>query len=248
MKRNEYFTADGFSASKIKMYEDNHDMLSFINSTEFDFQDKELSTESMLFGELFHLAVLEPLEFQNKQELILDGFTPAKAKLLNNMLKTMPTNKTAVNILKSAKFVEFPVFGKYTIEHNNKKLDVIIKGFIDLYTKQEVLVDLKTVKSLNNFYSQFKLYRYDLQFAFYKRLLEYNKHKVANVICIAVEKAPPFGWQCFYIPESELMCGEFGYGKYRGFKEIMTEMFFEPKKRFEDELVVLEKDSNYAFE
>ena len=58
----------------------------------------------------------------------------------------MPTNRTAINILKSAKYVEFPLFGKYTIEHNNKKIDVITKGFIDLYTKQDVLVDLKTVK------------------------------------------------------------------------------------------------------
>lgn len=248
MNRTEYFTADGFSASKIKMYEDNPDLLEFINSSEFDSQDKDLTTEAMFFGEMFHLAVLEPLEFNDKKDVIIDSLKPAQGKLLNNMLKTMPKNSTAVNILKSAKLVEFPMFGKYEIEHNNKKIEVIIKGFIDLYTKQGVLVDLKTVKSLNDFYSQFKKYRYDLQFALYKRLLEYNDHKVSNTICIAIEKAPPYGWQCFYIPESELMCGEFGSGKYRGFKEIMTEMFFNPRRRFEDELVVLEKDRNYAFE
>ena len=248
MNKLDYFTAGGFSSSKIKMYEENFDMLHFINSDVFDKEDKEKTTKALFFGEMFHLAVLEPTEFAERKESILDQLTPMERQHFACMLKSMPSNTTAINLIKNAKFVECPFFSKYEIEFDGRKETVVLKAFIDLYTKKNVLVDLKTVASLTNFYKQFKKYRYDLQLAFYKRILELNGLQVDNVILICAEKKQPYGWQCFYIPESELICGEFGAGKYRGFIEIMSEMFFAPRKRFEDEIVVLEKEGAFSFE
>ena len=242
MKKHEYFSVEAYSASKIKMYESNPDMLSFSNSDLFSEAEKQKTSRAFVFGNVFHRAVLEREEFLENKEIILNEITPAERKILDYMLRTLSSNSMVHPLIKNAMFIEKPLFGDLAIENNGKQVKVKIKGMIDLYTKNNILVDLKTTNSLDNFYfSNFKKFRYDIQLALYKHLLKLNKYEVEAVILIVAEKSQPYAWQCFLVGDKELSDGEFGGSNknadYKGFRELITEMHFNPQSRFNAEVV-----------
>ena len=239
MNRNDYFSAAGFSASQIKMYEENPDLLSHLNSKEFKKEDEKIASKALFFGEVFHLAVLEPERFTEELDIINSQLQPKERELLASMLRSLTSNKAVQPLIKDANLLEHALFSKLKL---NEDVSVTIKGLVDLYTHSRILIDLKTVASLNRFYYSFKKYRYDLQLALYKKLLEDNDFEVDAVMIIAAEKIKPFGWQCFIIPDNELDCGRYGNEFYRGYEAIIKEMHLNPRTRFDGDVVVLEKD------
>lgn len=85
--------------------------------------------------------------------------------------------------------------------------DIALKSKIDMFLEEDgILIDLKTTsKRLSTFKEAFKVYRYDLQLAFYKLAIEEGLGKQVNkVLCIVVESKSPYDTIVYEIPDSAM--------------------------------------------
>ena len=195
--------------------------------------------KSFFYGNCLHSRILENKDLLEEFPLVL---TDSEIKSLDAITKVAKKNPMVKNIVKNKKFVEKTIL--FDLKIPNGKI-VKCKSTIDVFTKDGILVDFKTTKSLEfkwgwheieNLPSEtlkkiiFK-YRYDLQIAFYKKALESIGEKVKYCVNVFLEKVPPYDIGFCYFSNETLRCGEFGDGGYNdGYLDAIEEMEDRPKK------------------
>lgn len=98
---------------------------------------------------------------------------------------------------------------------------------IDIKTTRSRLSKSSVVRAINQ-------YRYDLQLAFYKEAAIQNNIDIKSVGILFIEKIPPFENHLFFLDEDFQTRGELSEHPLRGYKPILKEMIFNPRKnRFE---------------
>ena len=234
MTDSEYFSLPYYSASLIRTYETNPSMV------EYNKKHGEVSTPDKTFGIVLHKAVLENEEFEEKREDFLKMITPARRKILEKTILGIKNNDIVQKIIGDAEFIERPII--FEVQMRGKKLKC--KSKIDLFTKKGYLIDLKTLPSLEQMKYKIDYYRYDLQLSFYVEALKSLGKEVQGVIILAVEKNAPHESHLFEIGEELLMRGAAG-GKIfskevRGWEDILEELHFDPRKRFEGKMTLLD--------
>ena len=234
MTDSEYFSLPYYSASLIRTYETNPSMV------EYNKKHGEVSTPDMAFGQVLHKAVLENEEFEDKKEEFLKMITPARRKILEKSLLGVKNNDIVQKIIGDAEFIERPII--FDIQMRGKKLRC--KSKIDLFTKKGYLIDLKTLPSLEQMKRKIDDFRYDLQLSFYVEAVKSLGKEVEGVIILGVEKNAPHESHLFEIGEELLLRGAGGgkiWGKeVRGWEDILEELHFDPRKRFEGAMTTIE--------
>ena len=232
---DEYFNSPGYSASLIKLYIKNPSM---VFRKGFKQGDREIKdTKQKMLGSAIHRIVLEDYEIRSFDSILTKG----EREKIRNMIHGLSQNAFCLNVLKSAEAFERAIF--WNFECRDKSLSC--KAKVDLVTKNDCLVELKTVPTLEDIGKQTNNFRYDLQLSFYKYGWEkvYNK-PIKEVFILAMETNPPYECHCFSIPDYLINRGRYGGEIYRlsapGWENIIEEMHFEPRKRFSGNYTTLE--------
>lgn len=246
MTDSEYFSIPYYSASAIKTYDQNPELINYKRTPENPhiFAEKKES-KAMLMGSLVHKAILEPLEFAENRSVYMDMLSKNDVEILDNIIESCLKNKEISEILRDAKFTEkVIIFDVEYILDDNKKVKLKCKAKIDLFTKSGYLVDLKTMPRLENTKDHIDNFRYDLQLAFYKHALESIGEKVKGTAIISLEKQPPYSAHTFELSNNYITRGLKGGFIYtrevRGWVELLKEMHFNPRPRFKSAITVLE--------
>lgn len=181
-------------------------------------------TETMEFGTLVHLAVLEPnrlaqsyvvrpdgLDFRSKEgkawkeAQTVQILTPEQDHALQGITRTIQTHPTAASVLAGGQ-KEVSVFR----HHRDTRL--LLKGRIDCLTEDangfRTIIDVKTTQdaSPGEFARSVAKFRYDAQAAFYMDLTD-----AEFFLFVAVEKEPPYGVGVYQLDAAAIENGRRSY-------------------------------------
>ena len=230
----EYFSCPYYSASLLKEYHKKPSLPFSKTFNQGEYERKQ--TKSKKLGSIIHKVILEGHKVREFAPLL----TPKEKEYVPLILKNLSKNNIVLNILKDAKEREWAI--TWTEEIRDKKLQC--KAKVDLLTRSHFLFEIKTCSELEEIERQIDKYRYDLQLSFYKRGIELTAGKdVPTCGIIALETSPPYENHIFQLDKSYLDRGENGGYINRkecvGWRELLTEIHFEPRKRFKERITVL---------
>ena len=214
-----------YSASMIKEYIKNSSMLS---KWKLGLKQDQPESAALKFGTIIHRLVLDEEKIDAYDSIL----SPAELRVKNKVLEGILKNKIAMKILKDFKFKE----KIFIWEEDLGTEKVFCKAKIDLFTKNNFLIDLKTCGMLEDIKYHIDKYRYDVSMAFYKRALEKAGEDVKGVALIAVEKSNPYQCHIFELDDGYLVRGREG-GDYKkkhfmGWEKALWEMHLSPRRRF----------------
>ena len=240
---SEYLGIPYYSSSKIKQYEDNPALYNAnFKKDGFHFADEEF-TKAKTFGSVLHKFLFEPKAFRNNEDFYLSLLDATHRKHFIKMSYNIKQNDIVKKLTEKQEYAEKVFTWKTPIlpPSSGNPIEVYCKMRCDLITSNGWLVDFKTIASLGKKkHGKYKVldavneYRYDLQMAFYISGLHTLKIPVKGAVLVFCEKSRP--WECvpFYLGKELLKRGAEGKGHYRGWKQILPEIHFNPKKsRFE---------------
>ena len=214
LKREEYRAYDAVNASYLKRVL-SHSV--WHANTPFE------PTAAMQFGTAAHSLILEPGTFNDEyqvwqgdrrtkagkeayEDILATGKTPITMQdmMRLEMMEHHCTMHLPVrNLLEQAKEIEL------SLQFDSPYYEGLsCKGQIDLYTKNGILVDLKTVADIEKAQKQFFGLHYDLQLAFYHDALTANGYQVNAVKVLFVETQAPHQVALLDVPASVLENGQ----------------------------------------
>ena len=214
LKREEYRAYDAVNASWLKRVL-SHSV--WHANTPFE------ATAAMQFGTAAHSLILEPGTFNDEYQLwqgdrrtkagkeayeaiLATGQTPITQQDMQRleMMEHHCTMHPPVSkLLEQAKEIEL------SLQFDSPYYEGIsCKGQIDLYTKNGILVDLKTVADIEKAQRQFFNLHYDLQLAFYHDALVANGYQVNAVKVLFVETQSPHQVALLDVPQTVLDNGQ----------------------------------------
>ena len=243
ISQEEYLGLEFISSSRIRTYESTPEIFYGKTLDEIKEIEQSVPTPSMKFGTLIHKAILEPEEYEDqKEDLIKDMKSKSQEALIPLVMENIYKNSLLSHFLGKGKlFTEKTfVFGIDVHDPNSdKKKTAICKARIDLITNNGCLIDIKTTRSPLSKSSAVRTinqYRYDLQLAFYKTAAVLNNIDIKQVGILFIEKTAPYGNHLFFLDDDFQDRGEVSDYPIRGFRTIMREMIFNPRKdRFDGE-------------
>ena len=189
---------------------------------------EQKETLSKTFGSTLHKALLEKERFDLAKDTFFSILPGKERTILKTCLDKIEKNKNFKTFLEGNKREKI-----FTFEHETSKGKIPCKTKIDLLNLKNWLVEIKSIDKLENIYKSFDNYRYDIQLSFYLESAQKNGEDVEGVAIFAIEKTPPYDSHIFIVSKEKLNRGKNGDNYFRGWKEIIEEMYFNPKKRFE---------------
>ena len=239
MDEDEYFSVKGYSASYIKRYDKNPSLLNnlYYPQKKIEKEMEGRQSRSKKIGTILHKIFLEGWKRKDFDPLLS---TDKEKETVDALIKNFSTHKVVGQIMKDIKHAEKPIFWKEEIR--GRKLHC--KAKIDLLTNLDALFEVKTTAYLGDFEREIDKYRYDLQMSFYRRGVE-EALGVGVIECgiIALETSPPYDVHLFELDETYLERGEKGgyirRAQVSGWRELLEEMHFNPRKRFKEPITVL---------
>ena len=200
-------------------------------------------TPAMEFGTAAHTLILEPESFPKEYKLfdfdrrtkagkeayqaILDGgATPLSRNdvdRLKSMSESVLGHKETLSLLDNQQLVEASMtFDLDCLGFPN----LLGKAQIDLFTKDGILMDLKTIADISKAEKQFFNMNYDLQLSYYQLALEANGYEVSAVRVLFVETQPPYQCALFDLPYEVILNGKIkcikAIGKYLYQRELVN--------------------------
>jgi hypothetical protein len=145
------------------------------------------ATESMVFGQLLHEAILEPDKFVLRKRLkCFDEIDKMVNKIKNGPIYNLLQNGLA----------EHPYFCKIEDEDFKCKVDYV-------HPERGILIDVKTTSDcqLRAFSNSVISYRYHVQEALYCDILRLNNIEITKFIFIAIEKKPPYLFKIYELEQ-----------------------------------------------
>lgn len=247
MKDSEYFSMPYYSSTAIKTYEKNPELINYNRTPDNPHFFYEMKTsKAMIVGSVVHKALLEPVDFMHNREVYLGLLSKKEVEIVSNLVENAQRNTEVKKLLEDCKYKEKVIIFDVGVkrEDDEKVTKLKCKAKIDLFTKAGFLVDFKTCPSLEEMPKTIDTFRYDMQLSFYQHALESLGEKVKGVAILALEKQPPYSSHVFFLSKDYIMRGATGghiYSKeVRGWKQILPEMFFSPKRRFKDKITLLD--------
>ena len=239
---SEYLGIPYYSSSKLKQYEDNPALYKTNSCDNGIHKSDEDFTKAKTFGTVLHKFLFEPLAFKNNEEFYMALLDSSHRKQFERMAFSIKKNSIIQKMMEKKLHAEKVFTWKTPILSPGKReVEVYCKMRCDLITSNGWLVDFKTIASLGKKkHGTYKVldavneYRYDLQMAFYISGLHTLKIPIKGAVLVFCEKSKP--WECvpFFLGKELLKRGAEGKGHYRGWKQILPEIHFNPKKsRFE---------------
>lgn len=187
-------------------------------------EEPQEPTESMEFGTLVHLAVLEPKRLAGSYVVRPDGMKFStkegkawkdaqtlpiidadKDKALRDIASAIQTHPTAAAILAGGQ-------NEVSVFKQHDETGLLLKGRIDCLTEDahgcKTLVDVKTCQdaSPGEFARTIAKFRYDAQAAFYMDLVDGE-----FFVFVAVEKEPPYGIGVYALDPEAIQNGRRSY-------------------------------------
>lgn len=202
-------------------------------------------TPQMEFGTAAHTLILEPESFSQEYELFMGDRRTKAGKLayqtivdegkkaisesdvarLQAMSNNVQAHMETADLLMNAEAVELSL-----LFESPYFAGIECKAQIDLYTKDGILVDLKTISDIERAEKQFFSLHYDLQLAYYRDALQQCGHQVNAVKVMFVETAAPHQVALYDIPNQVLANGT---DKIR----IATRKWMQQKDQAQPELI-----------
>ena len=223
----DYYLKRAYSSTEIRAYLDNPALWQlFWNNVPKGEKQGPPQTPAMLFGQLFHKAVLEP---ENFLETYFMKIAKKERTVLQKMIDKAQKNKLLQAILKKSK-KEVAIDFKYEVEGVKK---VKCKAMIDIIHPQYT-IDIKTIPHLTEYKVKKAVndYRLDIQMAFYSYArgeLEKGPYDKKELLLFC-EKNEPYEQILFSLSPQLIERGYSGDDKFRGWFDVLKEMVTKPKK------------------
>ena len=201
------------------------------NNSDVPLKDEE-TTISKSLGSVVHASLIETEEFENNKDFYMNQLKPEDQKRFFNVRKSFYENPKIKKIVDTTDLFEKVCTWKTPVIYDKKTANVFCKMKFDILTRDEWVVDLKTINRLSPQKIKWNVnqYRYDIQAAFYMDGFHTLGLEPRGFIFVFLETNPPYENTLFYAGKSLLERGRHGDHQFRGFESILPEIHFNPRR------------------
>ena len=238
MSDEEYRDLPYYSQSDIKAYDK--------NPFEYHYYKEHTKeqTKPQQLGTAIHKAILEPKEFKKCEETLMKGlFIPTK-RSFPYIVQSLANNTALIKMLNKSKFIERAFIFKQEVSDEKQTKSVFCKLKADLVTNDGIILDVKTTRNLTyrGIYYAMGDYRYDIQAAWYVDGLKHLGWDIKSFCMAFVQTSPPYESAVFEVSPAMIKRGRTGNQFFKGYKQILPELHFNPKKSMFGDISTIDVD------